>query len=188
MCMYIKHIHNTDFSSLWNSYNQILTVHCHCCCLCGTITIKIERDAAVVHHLYSFTNWSCNHCIVVCTIDILITFVESILCRWVGLCTAGDTERFIHKNGVVSEIGCHNGVYWVVVYNEFKSIGNVILFSVNTMYLNQLSHKQQKVWPTVHGQNHSKIITRIFMYLQHQSKVVRITRSLKGKCCCQNYL
>ena len=26
------------------------------------------------------------------------------------------------------------------------------------------------------------------MYLQHQSKVVRILRSLKGKCCSQNYL
>ena len=115
ICMYIKHIHNTDFSNLWNSYNQILTVHCHCYCLFGAITIKIERDAAVVHHLYSFTNWSCNHCIVVCRIDILITFVESILCRWVGLCTAGDTECFIQTNGVVSQIGCHNGVYWVVV-------------------------------------------------------------------------
>ena len=115
ICMYIKHIHNTDFSNLWNSYNQILTVHCHCCCLFGAITIKIEWDAAVVHHLYSFTNWSCNHCIVVCSIDILITFVESILCRWVGLCTAGDIEGFIHRNSVVSEIGCHNGVYWVVV-------------------------------------------------------------------------
>ena len=72
--------------------------------------------------------------------------------------------------------------------NEFKSIGNIILFSVNTMYLNQLSHKQQKVWPTAHGQTHSKIVKRIYMYLQHQSKVVRIWRSLKGKCCCQNYL
>ena len=163
-------------------------MHYHCCCLCGPITIKIERDAAIVHHLYSFTDWSCNHCIVVCTIDILITFVELILCRWVGLCTAGDTECFIHKNGVVSQIGCHIGVYWVVVYNEFKSIGNIILFSVNKMYLNQLSHKQWKVWPTAHGQNHSKIITRIFINLQHQSKAVRIWRSLKGKCCCQNYL
>ena len=56
------------------------------------------------------------------------------------------------------------------------------------MYLNQLSHKQRNVWPTAHGQNHSKIVTRIYMYLQHQSKVVRILRSLKGKCYSLNYL
>ena len=36
------------------------------------------------------------------------------------MCTAGDTERFIHKDSVVSQISCHNGVYWMVVYNEFK--------------------------------------------------------------------
>ena len=39
---------------------------------------------------------------------------------WIGLCIAGDTERFIHINDVVSQIGCHHGVYWVVVYNELK--------------------------------------------------------------------
>ena len=115
LCIYIKHIHNIYFSSQWNKYNQILTVHCHCYCSLCSITIKIERNAAVVHHLYSFRNCSYNHCIVVCTTDILITSVELIFCWWVGLCTAGDTERFIHKNDVVSQIGCHNGVHWVVV-------------------------------------------------------------------------
>ena len=34
------------------------------------------------------------------------------------------------------------------------------------MYLTQLSHKQRNVWPAAHGQNYSKIITRIYMYLQ----------------------
>ena len=105
---------------LQSSHDQILTVHCHCWCSFCSFTIKIERNAAEDDNSCSFTNWSYNHSIVVCTIDILITFVESIFCRLVGLCAAGDTERFIHNNDVVSQISCHNGVYWVAVYNEFK--------------------------------------------------------------------
>ena len=99
---------------------RVLTVHRHsdhCSC---SITKIIEWSTTKLHLIYSLANGCCVNCNISSSCGVKQTFlfsVESILCRWVGLCTAGEVEVCIHNNSVVNQISCHICVYWMIICN-----------------------------------------------------------------------
>ena len=86
---------------------------------CWSITMIIEWSASVVHLIYFLANGYGIHCDITASCSVkqtLMLFVESILCRWIGLSTADQVEVCVYNNSVVKTgIGCQICVLWPII-------------------------------------------------------------------------
>ena len=51
----------------------------------------------------------------------VLSFVEAILCKRVGLCLTDEVEVFIHNNNVFTHTRLQFCFYWMIAYSETRA-------------------------------------------------------------------
>ena len=99
----------------------VLTVHCHSDCFRGSVTIIIEWSAAEGHLFNSFSNLGCigeRGFATGCSDETVLLSFQSILCRWIGICTTGEVDASSEINSVIMQISYQPCVRRTIVCNK----------------------------------------------------------------------
>ena len=99
----------------------VLTVHCHSDCFRGSLTIIIEWSAAVGHLFNSFSNLGCigeRGFATGCNDQTVLLSFQSILCRWIGICSTVEVDASSEINSVIMQIGYQSRVCRTIVCNK----------------------------------------------------------------------